>query len=505
MSELALRPMDADLSGDAAPSANAAPYDVVILSADPANLVACVAAVLRAEPDLDPSHIIVVDDGARTGAEPHLPAVRWVDGAKPFIFARNANRGIAASTRDVILLNDDALLQTIGGFAALARAARSEISGPSQPLGAVASAVSGHVGNPRQRPLPGGGLRAEPRQLCFVCVYLPRETLDAVGPLDERFAGYGFEDDDYCDRIRAAGLSLAISDACIVDHSRRQASSFRTRRDFAVLTARNQRLYRDKQARPTAPVEAGGAADPAPRLMPQPDVLCALRVRNEAAHIGEVIESVLPLCRRVLLFDDHSDDATISIAAGFGDAVTVIPSPFEGLDEARDKNHLLAAITAAAPDWVLWIDGDEVLERQGPARLRPLLSAPRGPAVYSLQIAYVWDDPAQIRIDGLFGRFHRPSLFRLRGQDPRRLRFPRTGPGNLHCGNVPRGIIGASAAAPVRLKHYGYLTAEQRQRKYEWYNRVDPGNRAEDEYRHLIAIPGARHAPGPPVLVPWDG
>lgn len=77
------------------------------------------------------------------------------------------------------------------------------------------------------------------------------------------------------------------------------------------------------------------------------------------------------------------------------------------------------------------------------------------------------------------------------------------GPGNLHCGNVPRGVPGPAAATDVRLKHYGYLDPEQRQRKYAWYTRIDPGNHGEDEYRHLIGVPGARHAPGPAVLVPW--
>ena len=337
-------------------------------------------------------------------------------------------------------------------------------------------------------------MRGEPRQLCFVCVYLPRSTLERIGPLDERFTGYGFEDDDYSDRIRDAGLRLAICDACIVDHSGRLRSTYRSRADFADLSACNQRLYRSKQTER----RAVGKAE-------KPEILCAMRIKNEAAHIGEVIESVLSLCARILVFDDHSDDATIAIAAGFGPRVLVYPSPFAGFDEARDKNYLLAEIVAHAPDWVLWIDGDEVLERDGADRLRAIAGDPLAAPIQSLQIAYLWNDPMQVRTDGLFGRFSRPSLFRLEGQVAGRLRFPSTGRGNLHCGNVPRGIVGAVARAPVRLKHYGYLDAEQRRRKYEWYTRIDPSNRGEDEYRHLIGIPGARHAPGPPVLEPWDG
>jgi GT2 family glycosyltransferase len=467
-----------------------APYDVVILSANAANLVACVGALRASHPDLDPSQVIVVDDGARAAAEAQLPGIRWIEGAKPFVFAANANLGIAASRRDIILLNDDALPMTAGGFDRLSQAALREPG-----LGAVSSAVVGTVGNGRQAVRPGDRLRPEPEQLCFICVYLPRATLDLVGPLDARFTGYGYDDNDYCDRIRAAGLRLAIYDGCVVDHSGRLPSTFRTRTDFAELAARNLTLYRQKRATAKAP-----AASTA-----RPRVLCALRVRDEAAHIGEVLDSVLPLCGQAVVFDDHSEDATPQICAGFGARVERMVSPFTGLDEARDKNCLLRRILVHDPDWVLWIDGDEVLERAGPAKLAALIARPDPAEVLALQIAYLWDDPAQVRVDGVFGRFTRQSLFRLRGQPVERLLFPRTGRANLHCGNVPRGLVGRAETVPVRLKHYGYLAADQRRRKYEWYNRVDPGNRAEDEYRHLIGVPGARHAPGPLVLEPWDG
>jgi hypothetical protein len=75
--------------------------------------------------------------------------------------------------------------------------------------------------------------------------------------------------------------------------------------------------------------------------------------------------------------------------------------------------------------------------------------------------------------------------------------------GNFHCGNVPRGLAGVCRNLDVRLKHYGYMTAEQRRTKYLWYSTVDPNNAAEDYYRHLAGIPGARWAPGPPQTVQW--
>jgi hypothetical protein len=231
----------------------------------------------------------------------------------------------------------------------------------------------------------------------------------------------------------------------------------------------------------------------------------ALRVKNEARHIFEVLTSILPLCECVFVFDDHSTDETGAICRSFGGRVTVFASPFVGLDEARDKNYLLQKIIEVNPEWVLWVDGDEVLERSGPDALLQAADLGQGVASYSVRIAYLWDHPQQVRVDGLFGRFARPSFFRVQGQTVERLRFLATGAGaNFHCGNVPSGLVGETRASHVRLKHYGYMLAEERVAKYEWYNKHDPGNTVEDNYRHILGLPGARLAPGPANFARWQ-
>ena len=675
-------------------------FNVVILSARAANLVPCARSVLANEPDLLPQQIIVVDDGARAEAEPQLPGVRWIAGAKPFIFSRNANLGIQAADADAfILLNDDARLETPGGFTSLAR---QTLSRPD--LGVCSAAIHGFIGNPRQiSPDPDAqsthSLRIEPVTLAFVCVCFSKDVYAALGPLDERFAGYGHDDNDYCARALVAGFELGIWDGCVVEHGV-LPSTFRTSDDWRARSAENQRRYVQKwrdlarsadrpvdliyladnraeftratfgsllrttnwtlvrelqiydlstvdgaltwleteaarapvptrfvagrfdgpaaalshaaastdapilarvdndamvvpgwtrqclglleqervgqaralQARapratplqtgcvevglaPPAPgdgrplvVDAGVAAfrlgrlpydpwaaladeyvergwqplqaryDPAaslwhwcwPDLTPasslvRPRMLVALRIKNEAAWLAEVLERALDVSSLVYVFDDHSTDGTPEICRSFGERVRLFPSPFEGLDEARDKNYLFVRVIAARPDWVLWIDGDEVFERASAEKLNQAIeAAPADVACYRLRIAYLWDDPGQVRTDGIWGRFLRPTLFRLQGQPLDRLYFQTTANGgNLHCGNIPTGLVGKVVPLDVRLKHYGYLWREHRLAKYAWYTRIDPDNEREDYYRHLAEIPGARHAPGPPEFAAW--
>jgi GT2 family glycosyltransferase len=186
------------------------------------NLVACVNSVRRHETSPYVS-IIVVDDGVNWSGEPiRRDTSRIIPGEKPFIYSRNCNLGIReAGDDDVILLNDDGLLETSGGFTAMQRLAQQH------PEFGVIGATCNVVGNVRQHPQPGTALRIDPRMVCFVCVLIPRRTIDVVGLLDEDFTAYSHQDDDYCLRVRRAGLKVGICDGCFVDHSK-LTSTFRS-------------------------------------------------------------------------------------------------------------------------------------------------------------------------------------------------------------------------------------------------------------------------------------
>src|SRR5438128_1065308 len=116
-------------------------FHVVIPSARAANLVPCVHSILALDPEISPERIVVVDDGARAEAESRLPRLRWLDGVKPFVYARNVNLAIHAVATDVILLNDDARLATPYGLTLLAGQARSYPA-----LGVCSAGVRGVVG-----------------------------------------------------------------------------------------------------------------------------------------------------------------------------------------------------------------------------------------------------------------------------------------------------------------------------------------------------------------------
>lgn len=170
---------------------------------------------------------IVVTSG---GAKIHAPGWTVIEGAEPFIFARNANLGIAAvpSYQDVLLLNDDCVLQS-SLTPILSRIAHK------RGVGILSPQIIGDVGNPLQRAGAGRDeVYLSEERLAFVCVYLPAATRRAVGPLDEQFAGYGGDDVDYCVRAQKAGLTLGVTANAVVKHGHgkhRTSSSF-----YSVMT-----------------------------------------------------------------------------------------------------------------------------------------------------------------------------------------------------------------------------------------------------------------------------
>lgn len=217
----------------------------MILSKNPENLQQCAYSIYRNERDFPRLSLIVVDDGAREKAEANLPGTTWVEGIKPFCFSRNANLGLRKAFESheyVILLNDDALLQTRRGFSSLIEKAQQH------PEIGLLSPACNNVGNERQMHRGFTRIRLETRMLCFICVVIPKSVYERVGPLDEDFGeGYGFEDNAYCAAARAAGYKLGIYDPVFVDHSKLK-STYRGDTYPTEGFNKNQKIYQDKWA-----------------------------------------------------------------------------------------------------------------------------------------------------------------------------------------------------------------------------------------------------------------
>jgi len=213
---------------------------VIIPSRTASNLIPCVDAIHRLEPL---ASMTIIDDGIENSYQVALDMfeedVCFLNGIKPFIFSRAINQGILATdANDICICNDDAILQTPGGFTAMQKLAEQH-----REYGII-GAVTDVTCQPLQRP-HGIGLREVPN-IAFVCVFILRRTIEQVGLLDERYClDYGWEDMDFCESVKRADLKIGVYDGCMVNHSSLR-STYRGDPYATKDYSQNLQLFRNK-------------------------------------------------------------------------------------------------------------------------------------------------------------------------------------------------------------------------------------------------------------------
>ena len=224
---------------------------------------ACLDALLQHSlwPDLE---LVLVDNASTDGTRPYLEdlargdaRVRLVLNDRNLGFAAGNNAGLEVATGEVlVLLNNDTQVSP-GWVQGLVRHfARDPALGMVGP-------VTNNIGNearidvgyedPVDMPAWASqrlgrllGAHYDCRALAFFCVALRREVYRQVGGLDPAFGIGFFEDDDYCNRVRAAGWRLTIADDVFVHHHLSATFNQMHNTQRQALFERNRALYEKK-------------------------------------------------------------------------------------------------------------------------------------------------------------------------------------------------------------------------------------------------------------------
>jgi GT2 family glycosyltransferase/glycosyltransferase involved in cell wall biosynthesis len=202
----------------------------------PDDLLAAIESIRRTTPK-DKVHIVIADDGS----EPeHVDRLRQISGVRLVLgeanvgFAGNAKRGIAAADPqyDVVLLNSDVVAMA-DWLACLQYAAYTEddvgIVGAKllYPDGRIQHAgVHRNMGAPqwfdhrfRFKPAHHGPANVTVPVLAVTgaCMYVKRDVLTRIGPLDERYP-MAYEDVDWCLRAWQAGYRVLYYPPATLEH-----------------------------------------------------------------------------------------------------------------------------------------------------------------------------------------------------------------------------------------------------------------------------------------------
>jgi GT2 family glycosyltransferase len=197
--------------------AEAAVISVLIPSRTDAYLDALLRSMERSEFN-SARWAIVADNGLspEVRRDWEREGVLFLDYTKPFVFSRAINRCAAASTAShYLVLNDDTELVT----PMWTRYLEHFIRAWDGRFGLVSLWVEGRNAFPGRRPGPIETVESM-TTVCFVAALIPRLVWQQIGQMDERYVGYGHDDDDYCVRLWHAGYLVGVTGAVEVKHDK---------------------------------------------------------------------------------------------------------------------------------------------------------------------------------------------------------------------------------------------------------------------------------------------
>ena len=90
------------------------------------------------------------------------------------------------------------------------------------------------------------GNKFEIKVLAMFCVMLKKQIIEEVGLLDESFEIGMFEDDDYCERIKAAGYKIICCRDVFIHHFGNMTFKLLGNEKYLEIFDKNKKIYEEK-------------------------------------------------------------------------------------------------------------------------------------------------------------------------------------------------------------------------------------------------------------------
>jgi glycosyltransferase involved in cell wall biosynthesis len=206
-------------------------------------------------------------------------------------------------------------------------------------------------------------------------------------------------------------------------------------------------------------------------------LVAMLRVKNGSFYVDEWLNCFEKLVDEIVVLDNGSIDGTYETLKAHPKVVDVVST--HDFNEGRDKNLMYEHARVRNPDWLIWVDIDEVFE--------PKLTRADFDKLMSNKLVNKFS----------FRRFHfidrehfAGSWFRLNYSSGHDRVMWRENPSGyfqnviIDSPNV-KGIKGITVGTNFRLKHLGYINKDIVDQKAAFYRTIIPGAEATFQTMYL--------------------
>lgn len=238
-----------------------------------------------------------------------------------------------------------------------------------------------------------------------------------------------------------------------------------------------------------APIAEAAAPGPAVRARRRPRVAAVMQLRNEAYWLPGCLDHLRGHVDAIVALDDGSTDATAALLErepSVADRIANPPSPEHAWRERDNKLRLVERARELGFDWVLCCDADERYESGFLSRLRMIAGAflPGDVVSVAVSLKELWDSPRHYRQDGVWGTKTRARFFRV----PPRVAYDLDS--ELHGQWYPDHLRKYGRIVPIdlRLYHLKSIRREDRLRRRDFYNAIDPHRRYQPEGYDYLAL-----------------
>lgn len=212
-------------------------------------------------------------------------------------------------------------------------------------------------------------------------------------------------------------------------------------------------------------------------VRPDHKITLSMIVKNEEGrYLEAVLNNAMQYVDEVMILDDASTDNTVALCEGilkdFPHKIVVNrESMFHKEGYLRKKQW--EETLKMNPDWILFLDADEILEERM-KDIVPHLVNNDFVDLFCFKLYDMWNE-THYRSDAYWTAHTRYMPFLLRYQPNFKYKFNMN---NHHCGRMPMNVFRQDYAnVDVRVKHYGWSREADRKAKYERYMQLDPGGK----------------------------